>query len=90
MLMMAPAPSATPSAQRKSPQRCAERDLVGIPESARLGGGVALRRMISAFTGPGGHATDQPRSRPLMIVAVENGMSKLATLAEAFAVCSAR
>ncbi len=44
------APSPTPQADQKPPPALA---------------GINIRRIISALIGPGGHATDQPRSKPL-------------------------
>jgi hypothetical protein len=55
-----------------------------FPKSRRpLFRGSNPRRIISAFTGPGGHATDQPSTNPLNRIDMlgmtkDEGMSKLA------------
>jgi len=61
----APAPSETDSAHMKSPVHAprpiGHADQNPPPRSF----GIKPRRIISAFTGPGGQATDQPRTNPL-------------------------
>ena len=62
---VAPAPMETQKAQRKSPQHAprpmGHADQKPPPRSF----GRRPRRIISALTGPGGQAPDQPRRKPL-------------------------
>src|SRR4051812_42775704 len=72
-----PAPVMTASAQRKSPvqaPRPSRHALQNPPPWAR---GRSVRRSISALIGPGGHATDQPRTKPLISVAVAMSLPAL-------------
>src|SRR2546425_565354 len=61
-----PAPAATLSAQRKSPVQAPSPTRHVAQNPPPCSRGSKPRRIISAFTGPGGHATDQPSTNPLI------------------------
>ena len=70
VLRSAPAPVMTAIAQRKSPVHAPSPSCHAAQNPPPCCAGMTLRRSISALTGPGGHATDHPRTNPLMSVAL--------------------
>src|SRR6266581_130160 len=73
LLSSAPAPAATAKAQIKSPVHAPNptRHVSQNPPPRSRGGNP--RRIISAFTGPGGQATDRPSTNPLSKIDIKNG-----------------
>src|SRR5213075_540680 len=70
VFMIAPAPADAPKAQMESPVHAPKpiRHEAQKPPPSDLG--CNPRRIISALTGPGGHATDQPSRKPLSRIEV--------------------
>jgi len=70
LLRRAPAPAVTANAQRKSAEQAPSPTRHADQKPPPCWRGSNPRRIISALTGPGGHATDQPSMKPLTKVDV--------------------